>query len=108
VPALTLMGIFIGIAGGMFVAVIALDMPPTTFWQRITERVMMHDFIHGMAKSFVFAWIIGFAGSHLGMRARGDASSVGAATTRTVVSSIFFIILVDAIFATISTVVKYQ
>ena len=107
VPALTLMAMFIGIAGGMFVAAMTLDMPPVTFWQRISERVMMHDFIHGMAKSFVFAWIIGFAGSHLGMRAGGDASSVGAATTRTVVASIFFIILVDAIFATISTAMKY-
>ena len=34
------------------------------------------------------------------MRASGDASSVGNATTRTVVVSIFFIIVVDAAFAT--------
>jgi phospholipid/cholesterol/gamma-HCH transport system permease protein len=107
-PALTLMGMFIGITGGMFVAKIALDMPLTTFWQRIAERVVLGDYIHGLGKSLVFAWIIGFAGTHLGMRARGDASSVGAATTRTVVASIFFIILVDAIFATISTVMKYS
>lgn len=108
VPALTLMAIFIGMAGGMFVTTLSLDMPVVTFWQRMVERVMLHDYLHGMGKSFVFAWIIGFAGSHLGMRARGDASSVGAATTRTVVASIFFIILVDAIFATISTVMKYS
>lgn len=107
-PALTLMGMFIGIAGGMFVAKIALDMPVTTFWQRIAERVVLGDYLHGLGKSLVFAWIIGFAGTHLGMRARGDASSVGAATTRTVVASIFFIILVDAIFATISTMTKYS
>lgn len=107
-PALTLMGMFIGIAGGMFVAKFAMDMPVSLFWQRVTERVMLGDYVHGIGKSFVFAWIIGFAGSHLGMRARGDASSVGAATTRTVVASIFFIILVDAIFATISTAMKYS
>jgi phospholipid/cholesterol/gamma-HCH transport system permease protein len=58
-------------------------------------------------KSIVFAWIIGFAGSHLGMRTRGDASSVGSATTRTVVVSVFFIIMVDAIFATVTTLVRY-
>jgi phospholipid/cholesterol/gamma-HCH transport system permease protein len=108
VPALTLMAMFIGMAGGMFVATLSLDMPITTFWQRMAERVQLHDYIHGIGKSFVFAWIIGFAGVHLGMRARGDASSVGAATTRTVVASIFFIILVDAIFATITTLVKYS
>jgi len=108
VPALTLMGMFIGMAGGMFVATLTLDMSITTFWQRMAERVQLHDYIHGIGKSFVFAWIIGFAGTHLGMRARGDASSVGAATTRTVVASIFFIILVDAIFATITTAMKYS
>ena len=108
VPALVLMAIFVGMAGGAFVATFTLDMGMFTFWQRIAERVTLHDYAHGIGKSFVFAWIIGFAASHLGMRARGDASSVGAATTRTVVASIFFIILVDAIFATISTAVKYQ
>lgn len=107
-PALTLMAMFVGMAGGMFVATIALDMPIVTFWQRMVERVQFLDYMHGLGKSFVFALIIGFAGSHLGMRARGDASSVGAATTRTVVAGIFFIILVDAIFATISTVTKYS
>jgi phospholipid/cholesterol/gamma-HCH transport system permease protein len=108
VPALTLMAMFIGMAGGMFVATLTLDMPIVTFWERMADRVQMHDYLHGIGKSFVFAWIIGFAGSHLGMRAGGDASSVGAATTRTVVAGIFFIIFVDAIFATVSTMVKYS
>jgi phospholipid/cholesterol/gamma-HCH transport system permease protein len=108
VPALSLMSMFIGMFGGMVVASYALDLPMITYWQRIIERVSLGDFVHGVGKSFVFAWIIGFAGSHLGMRAGGDASSVGAATTRTVVTSIFFIILVDAIFATISTLLRYS
>jgi len=106
-PALSLMGMFIGIGGGMLVATIALDMPPVMFWQRITERLTVLDFLHGLGKSLVFAWIIGFAGSHLGLRAGGDAMSVGHATTRTVVVSILFIIIVDAVFATISTFLRY-
>jgi len=106
-PALSLMGMFIGILGGMLVATLALDLPPVMFWQRITERVTALDFLHGLGKSLVFAWIIGLAGSHLGMRAGGDALSVGHATTRTVVVSIFSIIIVDAIFATITTVLRY-
>jgi phospholipid/cholesterol/gamma-HCH transport system permease protein len=60
----------------------------------------MADFLQGFSKSFVFAWIIGLTASHLGMRASGDASSVGAATPRTVVVSIFIIIVYDAAFAT--------
>jgi phospholipid/cholesterol/gamma-HCH transport system permease protein len=100
-PALTLMGMFIGMAGGMLVASLLLHMPPSAFWSRIVGRVTIGDFAQGIGKSFVFAWIIGFAGTHLGLRATGDASSVGNATTRAVVVSIFFIIVVDAVFATI-------
>src|SRR6185503_12621371 len=93
----------IAIAGGMIVASATLDLGPAAFWARVTERVEMNDFVHGMSKSFVFAWIIGFAGSHLGLSAGGDASSVGAAATRTVVTSISLILLVDAVFATASS-----
>jgi len=106
-PALTLIGMFIGILGGMLVAAVTLDMPPVTFWSRVVDRVNLLDFVHGVGKSLVFAWIIGLVGSHLGMRASGDASSVGTATTRTVVISVFLIIVVDAVFATITTVMKH-
>jgi phospholipid/cholesterol/gamma-HCH transport system permease protein len=107
VPALTLLAMFVGMAGGMLVAALTLDMPPTLFWSRMVERVDLWDYSHGLGKSFVFAWIIGLAGSHLGLRAGTDAGSVGQATTRTVVSSVFFIVIVDAIFASISTFVRY-
>ncbi len=102
-PALTLIAMFVGVAGSLIVAAIALDLPPWVFWGRVVERVDMMDFVHGLAKSFVFAQIIGYTGSYLGMRATNDPSSVGAATTRTVVVGIFLIILVDAIAATLAT-----
>lgn len=102
-PALTLIAMFIGILGGAIVAALLLEMAPSVFLMRIASRVDMADFAQGFCKSFVFAWIIGLTGAHLGMRASGDASSVGAATTRTVVVSIFFIIVVDALFATAIT-----
>lgn len=107
-PALTLIGTFVGILGGMMVAALTLDMPAVTFWIRMVDRLSLGDFVHGLSKSVVFAWIIGFTGSHLGMRTGGDASSVGGATTRTVVVSIFLIIMVDAIFATVSTYTRYS
>jgi phospholipid/cholesterol/gamma-HCH transport system permease protein len=103
VPALTLIAMFVGICGGMLVAALLLEMAPSVFFMRIVARVDMADFLQGFSKSFVFAWIIGLTASHLGMRASGDATSVGSATTRTVVVSIFFIIVVDALFATAIT-----
>jgi phospholipid/cholesterol/gamma-HCH transport system permease protein len=108
VPALTLMAMFIGILGGMLVASQTLHMPATAFWARVVERVDVWDFVHGLGKSVVFGAIIGLTGCHRGLRAGKDAQSVGHATTRTVVTSIFFIIVVDAIFATIATTTRYS
>jgi phospholipid/cholesterol/gamma-HCH transport system permease protein len=105
-PALTLMAMFIGIAGGMFVAKLVLDLSPAVFWAHMTERVELADFAQGLGKSLAFAQIIGFTACHLGLRASGDANSVGRATTRTVVVSIFMIIVVDAVFATIITLAR--
>jgi phospholipid/cholesterol/gamma-HCH transport system permease protein len=87
----------------MLVASLTLDMAPTAFWSRVFARVDMADFAHGLGKSLVFAWVIGFVGAGMGLGTRGDAQSVGAATTRAVVVSVFLIILVDAIFAVVAT-----
>jgi phospholipid/cholesterol/gamma-HCH transport system permease protein len=102
-PALSLLGMFVGIMGAMLVASFTIDLAPVAFWQRVVARVTLWDFAHGLGKALAFAWIIGFVGTIMGLRAKGDANSVGVATTRAVVTSIFLIIVVDAAFATIST-----
>lgn len=102
-PALTLLAMFIGAVGGMIIAVSLMDLTAVIFWERLISRVHLSDFGHGLGKSLVFAWIIGFVGCYRGLRTRGTAASVGVATTRTVVTSIFLIIVVDALFAVVST-----
>jgi len=103
-PALTLMCMFLGIAGGLVVMLLAMHLPPGIYWEHVVSRIGLHDFLHGIGKSVLFAWIIGFTGCHFGMRTSGDASGVGEATTRTVVVSVTFIILVDAVIATLGAV----
>ena len=107
-PALTLCAMFIGVAGGMLIAALLMDLSPLLFWERIVARVKIGSFGHGLLKSLVFAWIIGVVACFTGLRTRGGAASVGNATTRTVVTSIFLIIVVDSIFATVSTFLKYR
>lgn len=102
-PALSLIGIFVGILGALIVARLSLDLPANIFWARVVGRVDLMDCFHGLGKSFLFAQIIGFTGSYFGMRTTNDPSSVGSATTRTVVVGIFLIILVDAIAATLGS-----
>jgi phospholipid/cholesterol/gamma-HCH transport system permease protein len=103
-PALTLMSAFIGIAGGFVVSALMQGTTPGAFWDRILFEVEIGDWQQCLIKSLGFAWIIGFTGSLLGLRAGHDAGSVGRATTRTVVVSVFFIIVFDAVFATIVSV----
>jgi phospholipid/cholesterol/gamma-HCH transport system permease protein len=105
-PALTLCAMFIGVAGGMLIAALLMDLSPLLFWERIVARVKIDSFGHGLLKSLVFAWIIGITGCFMGLRTRGGAASVGNATTRTVVTSIFLIIVVDSVFATVATFMK--
>ena len=105
-PALTLMAMFIGLAGGMLIAATVMDLAPATFLARVAQRVTLGDIGHGLLKSLVFAWIVGFTGVYMGLRAVGGASSVGLAATRAVVASLFLIIVVDSAFATIATLTR--
>ena len=57
-PALSLMSMFIGMIGGMLVAMFSVDMPVVAYWQRIVEFATFGDFVHGMSKSLLFSWII--------------------------------------------------
>lgn len=102
-PMLTLLAMFLGIGGGVLVAALTLDMEPATFAARVVDRVQLGDFVHGLGKSLVFAWIIGGTGVFYGLHTRGNASAVGAATTRTVVVAVTLILGVDAAFATVAT-----
>ena len=70
---------------------------------RITAARPLRMLVHGLGKSLVFAWIIGVTGTFFGMHTPGNASAVGAATTRTVVVCVFCILLVDATIATVAT-----
>ena len=99
-PILTLIGMTAGILGGIIVAAAVIDLPPAGFFSRMVERVDLSDFAHGLGKSLAFAWIIGLVGTFCGMRAAGDAASVGRAATRAVVTSLLFVVMMDAAFPT--------
>jgi phospholipid/cholesterol/gamma-HCH transport system permease protein len=106
VPVLTLIAMFVGMVGGMIVAEASLRLSPVSFWVRAIERLSAIDFLRGLVKSVAFAWIIGFSGAHLGLRARRDASGVGSAATRAVVAAVFWIIVFDAAFESITAALR--
>jgi len=57
---------------------------------------MLKDVLTGLVKSVSFAWVITIVAAYRGLHFRGGAEGVGIATTSSVVTSIFTIIVVDS------------
>ena len=98
-PLLTVLSMLTGIGGGMVVAMLQLDLSPVEFIQRFASVVDPIHFWVGLIKTPVFALIIVNVGCMQGLLAKGGAEAVGHRTTRSVVQSIFLVIIVDALFS---------
>jgi phospholipid/cholesterol/gamma-HCH transport system permease protein len=96
-PLLTIYSGFIGILGGMVVAILVLDLSATQFVGGLLQAVTLSDGLLGVFKGTVFGLIIGLAGCMKGMQTGGDASAVGKAATSAVVLGITLIIAANAV-----------
>ncbi|HKJ84424.1 MAG TPA: MlaE family lipid ABC transporter permease subunit [Spirochaetia bacterium] len=99
IPLLTALSILVGIAGGTAVAAVSLSLSVGAFFNRIIEIVSGLDLFVGIAKSFSFGAAIVLVSSHFGLTSTGGSEGVGRSTTRSVVVSIFGVILLNAIFS---------
>lgn len=101
VPILTLVGDLVGIAGGAVVAVTSLDLTLTGYVSETRKAVGMLDLETGLAKSFVFGLAIALIACQKGFATSGGAEGVGRRTTSTVVTSLFALVIIDAIFTVV-------
>ena len=90
-----------GLLGGAVMATLVLDVTFLQFIQQLKSVVTTNHFFVGMIKAPVFAFIIAVVGCYEGLRVSGSAESVGRMTTKSVVTSIFLVIIADAIFSII-------
>ena len=98
-PLLTVFADVLGVFGGMVMARAQLDVGFADFLDRFVKAVSATSYLTGIGKAPVFAAIIATIGCYQGMRTRGGADSVGLQTTRSVVQSIFGVIVADALFS---------
>jgi phospholipid/cholesterol/gamma-HCH transport system permease protein len=98
-PLLTFIAMIAGIVGGGVVCMTVLKMSPSMFLSMLQEDMSLTQFLVGMAKAPVFAFMIGVIGCMEGFKVSGSAQSVGEHTTSAVVQSIFVVILLDALAA---------
>ncbi len=97
-PCLTLISNFVGILGGVVLAVANLGVPFVAYYNQTSAALQAGDFITGLVKSFFFAVIIAQVGAYQGFNVVGGAEGVGRSTTNAVVTSIFLVILADLLF----------
>lgn len=98
-PLLVFVGDLAGIAGGMLIAALQLDIAPSGFLSRLHGVLPMSAPVVGLAKAPVFAAFIALIACRMGLAVSRDARSVGEHTTSTVVQSIVWVIVLDAAFA---------
>ena len=98
-PLLTVFADGLGICGGMIMAKVQLGVGFAEFLDRLVKAVSITSYLVGLGKAPVFAVIIVLVGCFQGFRTHGGADSVGRQTTRSVVQSIFLVIVADALFS---------
>jgi len=98
-PLLTFIAMIAGIAGGLSVAAISLDITPEAFLTRFHETVALRHLLVGLVKAPLFAAVIALIGCLEGFKVAGTAQSVGERTTSSVVQSISSVIVLDALAA---------
>lgn len=100
--ALPLLAVFadvLGVLGGMVMAKTQLGVGFGEFMDRFAKAVSITSYLVGIGKAPVFAAIIAVVGCFQGFRTQGGADSVGRQTTRSVVQSIFLVIVAEALFS---------
>lgn len=97
IPLLTAVGDVAGVAGGMAIGVSYTEVPLTIYWERTINALDCITFLIGITKSVVYAITISLCGCYCGFTAAGDAQGVGRGATKAVVSSIFFVVVADAV-----------
>jgi phospholipid/cholesterol/gamma-HCH transport system permease protein len=98
-PLLVFVGDLAGIGGGVLIGALQLDISPASFVARLHAVLPLSALVIGLAKAPVFAAFIAMIACRMGMTVERDARSVGEHTTSTVVQSIVWVIVLDAMFA---------
>ncbi|MBN2588367.1 MAG: MlaE family lipid ABC transporter permease subunit [Sedimentisphaerales bacterium] len=99
-PLLTMFNNLFGILGCILV-MITMGFAPITLINEIQHATNLTDLFGGLAKTFVFGYLIAGIGCLCGLQTGKGASAVGDSATRAVVSSIIAIVVADGIFAVI-------
>ncbi len=98
-PILAFLGAMAALYGGGLVAWLYGGVEPEAFLLRLRDAISIDHFTVGMIKAPVMAAVIGIVACVEGLAVQGSAESLGQHTTSSVVKGIFFVIVMDGVFA---------
>jgi phospholipid/cholesterol/gamma-HCH transport system permease protein len=98
-PFLTFYADVMAMIGGAVMCYFDLGITVPAFMRQLHEAVSMNTFLVGIIKAPIFAVTIGLVGCFEGLQVERNAASVGALTTRSVVEAVFLVIVIDAAFS---------
>ena len=98
-PLLTFFADIMALLGGALGGLLIIGMTIPQYLEQLSAAVTPTMFWVGMVKAPVFAFVIAMVGCFEGLRVTGSAESVGRLTTKSVVESIFLVIVLDALFS---------
>jgi phospholipid/cholesterol/gamma-HCH transport system permease protein len=98
-PLVTFCTDIAAIIGGMLIAQVKLGITPAAFLEALPRAVEVVNFWIGIEKSVAFGFAVAFVACHYGLRVLPNTDSLAAGVTRSVVSSITCVIILDAVFA---------
>ncbi len=105
-PALTFVADLAGMLGTYFVASVYLGLSYKQFMSRLQPSITEMTFFIGLIKAPVFAVIVSIIGCFQGLQVRSSATELGARTTMAVVQSIFLVVIADALFSVVFTLMN--
>jgi phospholipid/cholesterol/gamma-HCH transport system permease protein len=94
---LTILGDFLGLLGGWFVATGLLHLDSRQYWTNAYQNLVFEDVLIGLVKPLVFGFIIATVGCYFGLSTKGGTQGVGRSTTEAVVASMILVIIVDVV-----------
>ncbi|MGJ5178084.1 MlaE family ABC transporter permease [Bradyrhizobium oligotrophicum] len=98
-PILAFLGDIAALYGGGLVAWFYGGVDPEAFLLRLRDAISIDHFTVGLLKAPVMAAVIGIVACVEGLAVQGSAESLGRHTTSSVVKGIFFVIVMDGVFA---------
>lgn len=98
-PVLTFIGNMAALYGAGVVATLYGGLSVDLFIDRLREAISMDHFLVGLIKAPFIGFVIGIIACNEGLSAKGSAASLGHQTTKSVVKSIFMVIVLDGLFA---------